>query len=216
MRTLPTLLMICLLATFAGAALASTPDGDPPSVETVCTDAGLSGAAWGLCNAFCEAMDCECYEPGAPVGCIPNASENACERVLGNYGRKTSVPMPCLGEPATCPCLNANTDPTMGDLTKWSTPVNPTWIDAASWNTTDNPLPGSLTPSCTDIGGIFTLSLTAPGPVTDQAGVITDGDNSECFLQDNSVDGSSVNDSFAPITAAEAAACKVLLEDICP
>ena len=32
-----------------------TPDGMPPSQETVCD--GLSGAAFGLCNAFCEAQD---------------------------------------------------------------------------------------------------------------------------------------------------------------
>jgi hypothetical protein len=32
-----------------------TPDGSPPAEETVCEDAGLMGAAFGLCVAFCEA-----------------------------------------------------------------------------------------------------------------------------------------------------------------
>ena len=25
----------------------------------ICTDAGLEGAAWGLCNSYCEAIDCD-------------------------------------------------------------------------------------------------------------------------------------------------------------
>ena len=37
--------------------LAKTPDGVTPAEETVCD--GLSGAAFGLCNAYCEAMDCD-------------------------------------------------------------------------------------------------------------------------------------------------------------
>lgn len=67
-------------ALFASAVLATspawaqTPDEDPPADETVCTDAGLTGAAWGLCNAYCEAMDCD--------GEQPSASQMACDRVL--------------------------------------------------------------------------------------------------------------------------------------
>ena len=38
---------------------AKTPDGVPPSQETVCS--GLTGAAFGLCNAYCEAQDCDVH-----------------------------------------------------------------------------------------------------------------------------------------------------------
>ena len=54
---------------FAGAVLITsntanaygdgTPDGSPPAEEQVCDTAGLFGAAYGLCIAFCEANDCD-------------------------------------------------------------------------------------------------------------------------------------------------------------
>jgi hypothetical protein len=50
----------------AGGVFAKTPDGMPPSEETVCS--GLSGAAFGLCNAYCEAQDCDVHpRPSCPV-----------------------------------------------------------------------------------------------------------------------------------------------------
>ena len=64
-------------------AVAQTADDATPSEETVCTDAGLTGAAWGLCNAYCEAMDCESD--------APNASQTACDRVLEMFQQKTSA-----------------------------------------------------------------------------------------------------------------------------
>ena len=75
----------------ASPVLAKTPDGKPPSEETVCD--GLTGAASGLCNAYCEAMDCD----------SPNhhASDNACAQVKRNFERKTGQPLPCE---VVCPC----------------------------------------------------------------------------------------------------------------
>jgi hypothetical protein len=73
-------------------ALAQTPDGQPPSVETVCD--GQTGAAYGLCNAYCEAMDCDSPSP--------QASPTACGRVRTNYTRITGQPLPC---DVTCPCV---------------------------------------------------------------------------------------------------------------
>lgn len=85
-------LALGLLAT-GSAALAKTPDGKPPSQETVCD--GQTGAAFGLCNAYCEAMDCD----------SPNhrASDNACAQVKKNYERKTGQPLPCE---VVCPCVS--------------------------------------------------------------------------------------------------------------
>jgi len=93
MRTFLTLLCFCLLASFASFALAQTPDGDPPSVEVVC-DAEV-GAAFGLCNAYCEAMDCDCPTLENPE-CMPNANPTACGRVKGRYQQVTgNENLPC-------------------------------------------------------------------------------------------------------------------------
>lgn len=83
---------LAALLTLAGSAWARTPDGQPPSVETVC-DAEV-GAAFGLCNAYCEAMDCD----------SPNhrASDRACQVVGENFTERTGRPLPCQ---VTCPCV---------------------------------------------------------------------------------------------------------------
>lgn len=94
MRTLiKTILPLCLLLTFAGAAAAQTPDGNPPSQETVCD--GQTGAAYGLCTAFCEAMDCDSD--------APQASQTACDKVGGKFLTITGQAPPCAVP--TCPCV---------------------------------------------------------------------------------------------------------------
>ncbi|HKV11151.1 MAG TPA: hypothetical protein VJ725_23625 [Thermoanaerobaculia bacterium] len=104
------MLAFCLL--FAGAAMASTqmpptaqsaqdfmdtamsgngtPDGVPPSVETICD--GTTGAAHGLCTAYCEAMDCDSGSP--------QASQKACDKVRTNFSNITGQGLPC-----DCPCV---------------------------------------------------------------------------------------------------------------
>lgn len=66
-----------------------TPDGDPPSRESVCD--GLDGAAFGLCNAFCEAQDCDVEW------------KNSCEQLRDNFERQTGYSIfPCEdGVPST-------------------------------------------------------------------------------------------------------------------
>jgi hypothetical protein len=62
-----------------------TPDGSPPAEETVCEDAGLMGAAFGLCVAFCEANDCD-QTPDA----------QACTVLRQNYSKITGdFAFPC-------------------------------------------------------------------------------------------------------------------------
>jgi hypothetical protein len=70
-------------------ALAQTPDGEPPSVETVCDD--QVGAAFGLCNAYCEAMDCDSVDP--------QASPTACDKVAAKFMNITGSMPPCLVPP---------------------------------------------------------------------------------------------------------------------
>lgn len=73
----------------ASVSYAQTADGMTPAEETVCD--GQEGALWGLCVAYCEAMDCD-HE-------FPYADEQACERVLTNYLKKSGDTMPpCVGE----------------------------------------------------------------------------------------------------------------------
>ncbi len=84
---------------------AGTADGLTPSVETPCDEAGLTGSAWGLCNSYCEAKDCD-YE-------FPRASMRSCARTLRNFYRVTDglVP-PCVNTAGddipTCPCYSAS------------------------------------------------------------------------------------------------------------
>ena len=53
---------------------AQTPDGLTPAVADICTKWGFSGNVNGLCNAYCEAMDCDSANP--------QASDQACNRVF--------------------------------------------------------------------------------------------------------------------------------------
>ena len=88
----PFIVIFGLLVIPAGAALAQTPDHQTPSRETVCDS--QSGAAFGLCNAYCEAMDCDSPQP--------EASPTACSRVRSNYQRITGRSLfPCE---VVCPC----------------------------------------------------------------------------------------------------------------
>ena len=63
----------------SSSVLAKTPDASTPSQETVCDV--LDGKAWGLCNAYCEAIDCD--DPNV------HASNRACERIATNFERLT-------------------------------------------------------------------------------------------------------------------------------
>jgi hypothetical protein len=103
------------LLLLAAPAAAQTPDGQTPAEETVCD--GMMGAAWGLCNAYCEAMDCDLYYVlgDAPV---PSASMEACLRVHANFEKVSGLLCPpclelvrpdlcgggpdCLGQGAVC------------------------------------------------------------------------------------------------------------------
>jgi hypothetical protein len=85
-------LFLALLTLCTGAALAQTPDGETPAEETVCDS--QTGAAYGLCNAYCEAMDCDSEDPAA--------SETACTKVRTKFQNITGNDMPC--EAVSCPC----------------------------------------------------------------------------------------------------------------
>ena len=82
------LLLIC-----TGAVLAQTPDGLPPALETVCD--AETGAAYGFCNAYCEAMDCD--------SAAPSASATACSKVRSKFENVAGRDVPCE---LSCPCTS--------------------------------------------------------------------------------------------------------------
>jgi len=87
MRSFSALLVLLLVTIAPRLGPAQTPDGLTPAQESICV--GLSGAQWGLCNAYCEAMDCD--DPAV------HASETACERVLSRFeARSGGTAMPCI------------------------------------------------------------------------------------------------------------------------
>ena len=55
------------------------------SADGICDD--LSGPAWGLCHAYCEAMECDTENP--------NAAEDACMAVGARFQRVTGDLPPC-------------------------------------------------------------------------------------------------------------------------
>jgi hypothetical protein len=72
---------LAAIAFAPGAVLAAghgTPDQKPPSQEDVCDAAGLRGAAYGLCVAYCEANDCDEFP-----------DSNACDVLFENYTKLT-------------------------------------------------------------------------------------------------------------------------------
>jgi len=76
---------------FTPMSQAKTPDGEPPAEEAVCDD--LQGVLYGLCVAYCEAMDCGHSDQ--------SASDQACEQVLTNFQKHSPDPdalPPCMEE----------------------------------------------------------------------------------------------------------------------
>ena len=56
----------------------------PVMAQNACED--QVGSAFGLCNAYCEAMDCDSDDP--------QASDKACVRVLDNFLKVTGSEIP--------------------------------------------------------------------------------------------------------------------------
>ncbi len=84
--------LVAVVSLVAGVAATNTPDGQTPAEEKVCEP--LGGASRGLCNAYCEAMDCDSDEA--------QASPVACFRVLANFMKKSGGALP--------PCLDGDGD----------------------------------------------------------------------------------------------------------
>ena len=88
MKTVLMSLFCCSLFLVGTNVFAKTPDGETPAVEDVCSL--LTGAAFGLCNAYCEAMDCHLEDP--------KASSTACGKVGDKLVAITGEDPPCEEE----------------------------------------------------------------------------------------------------------------------
>ncbi len=109
-----------------GPAAALTPDGIPPSHENVCD--GLHGAAFGLCNAYCEAQDCDVH---------PKRSCNILRRL---FARKTGSPIfPCDRTPVV---TNTPTNTAAATAT-----AQPTSTPAPAPTATETAAPATATPA---------------------------------------------------------------------
>lgn len=104
-------------------ALGQTPDGDTPAVEDICTTWGFTGKITGLCNAFCEAMDCD--------DANPQASEQACTRVLDRI-------MVALPEGVPFPeCVDVDGDGVANGIDNCPDVANPDQVDTDGNGTGD-------------------------------------------------------------------------------
>jgi hypothetical protein len=104
-RSILLILAIGIMMGGAGALQAQTADGFTPAEEEVCDI--FSGAAFGLCNAYCEAMDCELLDDGDELT-SPNASATACLKVKDNFIKITglgALPCDCYADPGQEGCF---------------------------------------------------------------------------------------------------------------
>jgi hypothetical protein len=114
------LLAIFLLATPISA---QTADSETPAFEAICD--GQVGAAYGLCNAYCEAMDCDSD--------APQASANACIKVANKFINITGLELPCVqadtaeGRPLAID-FDANTF-----VSQLLISVETSWLDDPTW-----------------------------------------------------------------------------------
>lgn len=148
--------VLLVLLAFAFFSNTASADGLPPSEEMVCDilQGGTPGL-FGLCNAYCEAKDCD----GFPEDDQPRS----CERILGNYRDKMEAgdpDMPCLDQgpppppPFECPCWSLDNLATVSML------VDDGLLLGTSCATSDPDFGGSDTVQYL-AGGFFTFNVTA-------------------------------------------------------
>ncbi len=190
-----------------GAAYAETPDG-------ACD--GLADNAWGLCNAYCYAMDC---------GGKRNASARECSQVASNFIRATGM------EKMPCDTTIAPTDSPLG-----SCPCN---FDVEFWTEQPQILYRPDPPLCTgDFSNCITCGINSMSSSTTFLSILvnlwTDGFSSQedklffftaapssllggsCGVDASFASGDSFTtaDGELPVTSGEFSACVSDIEDL--
>jgi len=92
MKSLVLYSTLALALVLSWPALAQTPDEISPSAEMVCD--GLEGRLYGLCNAYCEAKDCDLD--------ARLMQTRSCGRLLYKYALRSDGALP--------PCIDADAD----------------------------------------------------------------------------------------------------------
>ena len=85
--------ILCSVILFAGGiATAQTNDTQTPAEEWVCDSLlnGVNDSLWGLCNAFCEAKDCD----------LLLKLDKSCSQILNNFEKRSGgkISMPCMAD----------------------------------------------------------------------------------------------------------------------
>lgn len=135
MRRILFLLTLCILAAFAGSAVAQTPDGETPANEGVCDELiGATPGLYGLCVAFCEAQDhASVSDPITEEELEILADSAPAGRILTNYNRKKTAAdpdMPCIKVEEPCPCWDsaefedALVARQFGNCHRWNGPIH--------------------------------------------------------------------------------------------
>lgn len=110
-----TIAFVGILCVFlVGQLYAQTPDGTPPSQETTCS--GLSGEAYGLCVAYCEAQDCDV-----------NPTKHSCEQLRKNFEELTGSPIFPCDIPPTCEELNPTQEQIDAAVAEAITDIDNAW-----------------------------------------------------------------------------------------
>jgi hypothetical protein len=96
---------ILCMATLVGPVMGQTADGDTPVNEAICDDLfTATPGLYGLCIAYCEAMDCELVDDEMNCDNFPDP------RILQKYRSRMQEgdpDMPCV-VPGPCPCWTEN------------------------------------------------------------------------------------------------------------
>ena len=178
-------LLFILLACFISVSMVSlgnaqTPDGIPADEETICDDAGLTGSAWDLCNAYCQAQDCNDLEE-------PTKS---CMMLKKNFAKHTGTDvMPCdivacalCGDPDPCnqqgtlgvceEMMSVDCDAIEGALNVGEYPCSAVTIPAdVAPGCSEIPPQFNLIPNCQYTGPSWVCSVFIGGvPLTDDGG----------------------------------------------
>jgi hypothetical protein len=138
-----------------------------PSVKQVC--AGLTRAAFGLCNAFCKAQHCQLQDP----------ESRSCRRLRHSFERATGRSVfPCeqQGTPtstATDTPVSTPTD-TPPAATATETPTGtPTGTTAATLTPTDTPVAPTDTPTQTPTDTVAVTATPTDTPTETPTGTPT-------------------------------------------
>jgi hypothetical protein len=216
---------IALVLAFTYPGMAQTADGETLAVEDVCANAGLTGKALGLCNAYCEAMDCDSGSP--------QASEAACLRILSqldtyildgdlplcddqdgdgvangfdncpdvfNPGQEDTGDRPGVGDacdPDGCRCLGLGTNPvSVAELLE----------DASAF-----PSGPYTTTSC--VSDSNTTEYVAAIPAVETHFQFFRNDTPACGIR-NRQNGSTIYGAGGSVSASNAFLCKLAIEEV--